>query len=52
MVLTPAGFEQMFQEGGTPAHDPTTPPTEDYDAQQVIRLSAKYGMDIIGPPLS
>lgn len=51
VLLTPGGFEQMFQEGGTPAHDATTPPAEDYDVQQVIQLSAKYGMDVIGPPL-
>ena len=52
VLLTPAGIEQMFQEGGIPAHDPTTPPAQDYDVQQVIRLSAKYGMDVIGPPLT
>jgi len=52
VLLTPAGFEQMFQEGGIPAHDTTTPPVQDYDLQQVIRLSAKYGMDVIGPPLT
>jgi hypothetical protein len=34
------------------ACDPTTPPTEDYDVQQVIELAAKYGMDVIGPPLT
>ena len=52
VVLTPAGFEQLFLEGGIPAHDPTTPPADDYDLQQVIELSATYGMDIIGPPLT
>ncbi|HEY6591635.1 MAG TPA: nitroreductase family deazaflavin-dependent oxidoreductase, partial [Actinomycetota bacterium] len=52
VLLTPAGFEEMFQEGGIPAHDTTTPPAQDYDLQQVIRLSAKYGMDVIGPPLT
>ena len=51
VLLTPAGLEQMFQEGGVPAHDPTTPPVEDYDVQQVVELSAKYGMDVTGPPL-
>jgi mannose-6-phosphate isomerase-like protein (cupin superfamily) len=52
VLLTPAGLEQMFQEGGIPAHDTTTPPAQDYDVQQVIRLSANYGMDVIGPPLT
>jgi quercetin dioxygenase-like cupin family protein len=51
VLVTPAGLEQMFQEGGVPVHDPTTPPVVDYDIEQVIALSAKYGMDITGPPL-
>jgi quercetin dioxygenase-like cupin family protein len=52
VLMTPAGLEQMFQEGGVPALDPATPPVEDYDVQLVIQLSAKYGMDVIGPPLT
>jgi quercetin dioxygenase-like cupin family protein len=52
VLLTPAGLEQMFREGGVPAHDPTTPPAGDYDVQLAIELSAKYGMDVVGPPLS
>ena len=52
VLLTPAGFEQMFRDGGVPALDPTTPPAEDYDLELVARLSAKYGMDVIGPPLT
>ena len=52
VLLTPAGFEQMFLEGGVPAHDTTAPPAEDYDVEQVTALAAKYGMDVIGPPLT
>jgi quercetin dioxygenase-like cupin family protein len=52
VLLTPGGFEQMFREGGVPADDATTPPVDDYDLQQVIELSARYGMDVIGPPLT
>ena len=50
--MTPAGLEQMFKEGGVPALDPTTPPVENYDVQQLIELAAKYGFDVIGPPLT
>jgi hypothetical protein len=35
-----------------PALDPTTPPVQDYDLELVARLSAKYGMDVVGPPLT
>jgi quercetin dioxygenase-like cupin family protein len=52
VLLTPAGFERMFQEGGVPAHDPTTPPTDDYDLERVGELAARYGMDVVGPPLA
>lgn len=52
VLVLPAGMEQMFQEGGVPAHDPTTPPTLDYDMERVTALAAKYGFDIIGPPLT
>jgi quercetin dioxygenase-like cupin family protein len=52
VLMTPAGLEQMFQEGGAPALDPTTPPVEGYDIETVTRLAAKYGFDVIGPPLT
>jgi hypothetical protein len=51
VLITPAGFEQMFQEGGVPAHDTTTPPAEDYDIAKVTALAAKYGFEVVGPPL-
>jgi mannose-6-phosphate isomerase-like protein (cupin superfamily) len=52
VLMLPAGLEQMFQEGGVPALDPTTPPVEDYDIETVTRLAAKYGFDVVGPPLT
>jgi quercetin dioxygenase-like cupin family protein len=52
VLMLPAGLEQMFQEGGVPALDPSTPPVEDYDIETVTRLAAKYGFDVIGPPLT
>jgi quercetin dioxygenase-like cupin family protein len=52
VLITPAGLEQMFQEGGVPAHDTTAPPAEDYDVEKVTALAAKYGFDVIGPPLT
>jgi quercetin dioxygenase-like cupin family protein len=52
VLLTPGGLERMFQEGGVPVLASTAPPAGDYDVQQVIQLSAKYGMDVTGPPLS
>jgi quercetin dioxygenase-like cupin family protein len=51
VLLTPAGFEGMFQEGGVPARDTATPPVEHYDVERVAELAARYGMDVVGPPL-
>ena len=51
VLITPAGLEHMFEEGGVPALDPTTPPVEGYDTAEVIALAARYGFDVVGPPL-
>jgi quercetin dioxygenase-like cupin family protein len=52
VLMLPAGLEQMFQEGGVPTLDPSNRPVEDYDIETVTRLAAKYGFDVIGPPLT
>lgn len=51
VLVTPAGLEQMFVEGGLPVVDPTTPPSRDYDIEHVKELSRKYGFDVVGPQL-
>jgi mannose-6-phosphate isomerase-like protein (cupin superfamily) len=51
VLITPAGFEHMFLEGGIPVVDPTRSPGRDYDIEHVKVLAAKYGFDIVGPPL-
>jgi quercetin dioxygenase-like cupin family protein len=51
VLMLPAGLEQMFLDGGVPATDPDVPPVEDYDLEQVAVLAARYGFDIVGPPL-
>ncbi len=52
VLITPAGLEQMFIEGGVPVTDPATPPTLEYDMEQVRVLARKYGWDVVGPPLA
>jgi quercetin dioxygenase-like cupin family protein len=51
VLMTPAGLEQMFLEGGVPVTDPGTPPALEYDMEQVGALARKYGWDVVGPPL-
>jgi mannose-6-phosphate isomerase-like protein (cupin superfamily) len=51
VLMTPAGLEHMFLEGGLRVVDPTRPPARDYDIEHVKVLARKYGFDIVGPPL-
>lgn len=49
VLITPAGLEHMFIEGGVPVTD--VPPPVEYDLEHVKALARKYGFDIVGPPL-
>jgi quercetin dioxygenase-like cupin family protein len=51
VLITPAGLEHMFLEGGQPVTDPAQPPGRHYDLEHVKVLAARYGFDIVGPPL-
>ena len=50
-LLTPGGGEGLFVEGGRPAEDEGLPPPGPPDYERLLRVNAKYGTDIIGPPL-
>lgn len=50
-LLTPGGGEGLFIEYGRPAeHDGLPPPTPP-DIERLIRVSERYGAEIVGPPL-
>ena len=51
VLMTPAGLEHMFLDGGLPVVDPTKPPSRNYDLDRVKELARRYGFDIVGPPL-
>jgi hypothetical protein len=51
VLITPAGLEQIFQEGGVPAHDTTMAPVGEYDVTKTMELATKYGFEVVGPPL-
>lgn len=51
VMVTPAGLEHMFIDGGQPVVDPSLPPARDYDIDHVKELARKYRFDIVGPPL-
>ena len=52
VLITPAGLEQMFVEGGVSVADSTERPPEKYDMARILALATKYGWDIIGPPIA
>ena len=49
ILTTPAGFEQFVIEAGEPATDPTSPPNNPPDMEKLMRLAAKYQIEILGP---
>jgi quercetin dioxygenase-like cupin family protein len=51
VLITPAGLEHMFLEGGIPVRDSTDAPSREYDLEDVKRLALKYGFDVVGPPI-
>ena len=52
VLMTPAGLEEMFVEGGAPAHEGMAPPAMAYDMERVTALAVKYGWDVLGPPMA
>jgi mannose-6-phosphate isomerase-like protein (cupin superfamily) len=52
VLVTPAGLEHMFIEGGTPVRHADEPPPQHYDMERIHALAEKYGWDVIGPPMA
>lgn len=51
-LLSPGGGEGLFIDGGRPpAHD-GLPPAEPPDIEALRRVSARYGAEIVGPPMA
>ena len=51
MLLTPGGGERFFVEGGRPPEGPGLPPPGPLDIEKLKQASARFGSEIIGPPL-
>ena len=52
-IGVPAGFEQFFLETGRPAQEPSIPPPSDGlpDMGTLIAAAARFGSDVVGPPM-
>ena len=52
VIVTPGGFERMFEEGGVPATDAAEPPEQEYDPDAAIAISTRFGFEVVGPQLA
>jgi quercetin dioxygenase-like cupin family protein len=52
VIVTPGGFERMFEAGGTPAREHEDPPIAEYDPQAAIALAERFGFEVVGPQLT
>lgn len=52
VIVTPGGFERMFEEGGVPAGESAEPPAHEYDPDAAIAISRKFGFEVVGPQLA
>jgi hypothetical protein len=52
ILITPGGFERMFEEGGIPVGESPTPPAPVYDPEEAVAMSKKLGFEVVGPQLA
>jgi len=51
ILITPGGFERMFEEGGVPLSESAEPPVQEYDPAAAVAMSQRFGFDVVGPQL-
>ena len=52
VVVTPGGFERMFQVGGVPIAESPDPPVSAYDPDAAAALARQFGFEVVGPQLT
>jgi quercetin dioxygenase-like cupin family protein len=51
IVVTPGGFERMFEVGGVPLSESSQPPVQEYDPAAAVAMSHQFGFEVVGPQL-
>ena len=51
ILVTPGGFERMFELGGVPVSESPEPPVQEYDRDHTVSSSRQFGFEVIGPQL-
>ena len=52
VLVSPGGFERMFEEGGVPAGESAEPPEQEYDPEAAMAMAKKFGFEVVGPQLA
>jgi quercetin dioxygenase-like cupin family protein len=52
ILVTPGGFERMFEVGGVPVSESAEPPVQEYDPDAAVAISEQFGFEVIGPQLA
>ncbi len=51
ILVTPGGFEAMFEVGGVPVSESPEPPVQEYDPAHTVTISEQFGFEVVGPQL-
>jgi quercetin dioxygenase-like cupin family protein len=51
ILVTPGGFERMFEVGGVPVSESPDPPAQAYDPAHTVAISKQFGFEVVGPQL-
>jgi quercetin dioxygenase-like cupin family protein len=52
VLVTPGGFERMFEVGGVPLSESAEPPVQAYDPEAAVAMSRQFEFEVIGPQLA
>ena len=51
VLVTPGGFERMFETAGTPARGGERPPEQPYDPEAAIAVAQEFAFEVVGPQM-
>ena len=51
ILVTPGGFERIFEVGGLPVSESPEPPVQQYDPEHAVAISKQFDFEVIGPHL-
>jgi quercetin dioxygenase-like cupin family protein len=52
VIVSPGGFERMFEVGGVPLSHSTEPPQQGYDPEAAAAVAHEFAFAVVGPQLA